>query len=143
MSTITSANSQFAIVIPGVYNAPQILQGYATDDAILTEAVENVEAKIGVDGQSAGGYIFNLIVQNLVFQANSPSIDVFNNWSLAQKASREVIVASATLAYPSIGYTYDLKTGYLTKFKPTPDAKKVLQQVQHTISWTDIIGAKI
>ena len=32
MSTITSANSSFAIIVPGVYSAPQSVQGYATDE---------------------------------------------------------------------------------------------------------------
>lgn len=143
MSTITSANAQFAIIIPGVYSAPQILQGFASDDAFLTEAVENAEVKMGVDGQMSAGFVFNPIIQNVVFQANSPSLDIFNNWQLAQLAGREVIPCSATITISSIGYSYVLTNGYLTQFKPIPDAKKMLQQVQHRLTWQTVIGAKI
>lgn len=143
MSTITSANAQFAIIIPGVYNAPQILKGFATDDAFLTEAVENAETKMGVDGKLSAGFVFNPTIQNVVFQADSPSLDVFNNWQLAQLAGREVISCSATITIRSIGYSYVLTNGYLTQFKPMPDAKKTLQQVQHRLTWEKIIGAKI
>jgi hypothetical protein len=143
MSTITSANAKFAIVIPGVYNAPKILQGWGSDDAFATEAVENAEVKMGVDGKLSAGFVFNPIIQNIVLQADSDSIDVFNNWQLAQLAGREVISCSATITISSIGYSYVLTNGYLTQFKPLPDAKKVLQQVQHRLTWEKVIGAKI
>ena len=51
MATLTSANSEFVLIIPGVFPAPVVVQGYATDDAFGTEDVSPVEAKMGVDGR--------------------------------------------------------------------------------------------
>lgn len=143
MSTITSANSSFAIAIAGVYTAPQSIQGYATDDAFLVEAIEKVETRIGIDGKLSAGYIFNPYKQSITLQGDSASFDIFNNWQLAQDAAREVIAAAATIIHPSIGYRYVLTNGYLSKFKPMPDAKKTLQTIQFEITWEKIVGAKV
>jgi hypothetical protein len=143
MSTITSANSSFAIAILGVYTSPQSIQGYATDDAFLVEAIEKVETRIGIDGKLSAGYVFNPYKQSITLQGDSASFDIFNNWQLAQDAAREVIAAAATIIHPAIGYRYTLTNGYLSKFKAMPDAKKTLQTLQFEITWEKIVGAKV
>lgn len=143
MSTITSANSSFAIVIPGVYGAPQSIQGYATDDAFATEAIEKVETLMGIDGRLSAGYIFNPYKQSITLQGDSASFDIFTNWQLAQDAVREVISASATIVIPSIKYRFALTNGYLSRFQSMPEAKKTLAPLKFEITWEKIIGAKV
>lgn len=143
MSTITSANSSFAIVIPGVYSAPQSIQGYATDDAFATEAIEKAQVMMGIDGKQSGGYVFESYKMTITLQADSNGKDIFNNWQLAQDAGREVIAAAATIIIPSIGYKYAMVNGFMTRFQPMPEAKKVLQPIKYEISWEKIIGAKV
>lgn len=143
MSTITSANSQFAIIVPGVYSAPQSIQGYATDDAFATEAIEKVETKMGIDGKLSAGYIFNPYKMTITLQANSGSFDIFTNWQLAQDAVREVIAASATIIIPSIGYKFAMTNGYLSRFQSMPDAKKTLDALKFEITWEKVVGAKV
>src|SRR6185312_16410010 len=82
MSTITAANSVFALTITGLYPAPQILHGYAADDAFSTNAVETAETVMGLDGHLSGGFIFNPVKQTIVLMPDSASLDAFNNWSL-------------------------------------------------------------
>jgi len=143
MSTITSANSSFAIIVPGVYSAPQSIQGYATDDAFTAEAVEKVEAMMGIDGKLSAGYIFNPYKMTITLQADSASLALFTNWQLAQDAVREVIAASATIIIPSIGFKYAMSNGYLTRFQAMPEAKKTLGPPKFEITWEKIIGAKV
>jgi hypothetical protein len=143
MSTITSANSSFALVIPGVYSAPQSIQGYATDDAFATEAVEKVEVMMGIDGKASGGYIFNFYKMSVSLQADSSSFDIFSNWQLAQDAVREVITAAATIIIPSIGYKFAMTNGFLTRFQAMPEAKKTLAPLKFEITWEKVIGAKV
>jgi len=143
MSTITSANSSFALIIPGVYSAPQSIQGYATDDAFTAEAVEKVEAMMGIDGKLSAGYIFNPYKMTVTLQADSASLALFTNWQLAQDAVREVIAASATIIIPSIGFKYAMSNGYLTRFQAMPEAKKTLGPPKFEITWEKIIGAKV
>jgi len=143
MSTITSANSSFALIVPGVYSAPQSIQGYATDDAFTAEAVEKVEAMMGIDGKLSAGYIFNPYKMTVTLQADSASLALFTNWQLAQDAVREVIAASATIIIPSIGFKYAMSNGYLTRFQAMPEAKKTLGPPKFEITWEKIIGAKV
>ena len=143
MSTITSANSSVAIIVPGVYSAPQSIQGYATDDAFTAEAVEKVEAMMGIDGKLSAGYIFNPYKMTITLQADSASLALFTNWQLAQDAVREVIAASATIIIPSIGFKYAMSNGYLTRFQAMPEAKKTLGPPKFEITWEKIIGAKV
>lgn len=143
MSTITSANSSFAIVVPGVYSAPQSIQGYATDDAFATEAIEKVETMMGIDGKLSAGYIFNPYKMTITLQADSGSFDIFTNWQLAQDAVREVIAASATIVIPSIGYRFAASNGYLSRFQAMPEAKKTLAPLKFEITWEKIVGAKV
>jgi len=143
MSTITSANSSFALIVPGVYSAPQSIQGYATDDAFTAEAVEKVEAMMGIDGKLSAGYIFNPYKMTVTLQADSASLALFTNWQLAQDAVREVIAASATIIIPSIGFKYAMSNGYLTRFQAMPEAKKTLGPPKFEITWEKIVGAKV
>lgn len=143
MATITAANSVFALTITGLYPAPQILHGYAADDAFSTDAVETAETVMGLDGHLSGGFIFNPVKQTIVLMPDSASLDIFNNWSLAQLASREVLIANASISLPAIGKKYVLTRGFLTSHKPIPDVKKVLQSVQYQITWGSVAGANL
>jgi hypothetical protein len=143
MSTITTANSSFAIAIPGVYNSPVNINGYATDDAFAIEDIEKVEARMGVDGKASFGYKFELYQHDVTLQGDSASFDIFNNWQIAMDAAREVLKASATIVIPSIGYKYVFTNGTMTRFKAFPDAKKVLQTTKFRLTWESVVGAKV
>lgn len=143
MQTITAANSVFALAITGLYPAPQVLQGYAADDGFTTEAVENAEVVMGLDGHMSAGFIFNPVKQTIVLMPDSPSLDIFNNWALAQLAAREVMVANASISLPAIGKKYVLTRGFLTSTTPVPDVKKVLQPVRYQITWNTVAGAAL
>ncbi len=143
MSTITAANSVFALAITGLYPSPQVLQGYAADDGFSTDAVENAETVMGLDGHLSGGFVFNPIKQTIILMPDSASLVVFNNWSLAQLASREVLIANASITLPATGQKFVLTRGFLTSHKPIPDVKKVLQSVQYQITWGSVVGAPV
>lgn len=143
MQTITAANSVFALAITGLYPSPQTLHGYAADDGFTTEALESAEVVMGLDGHMSGGYVFNPVKQTITLMPDSASLDVFNNWALAQMAAREVLVANASISLPSIGKKYVLTRGFLTSSKPIVDVKKVLAPVSYQITWNTIVGAAI
>lgn len=143
MQTITAANSVFALAITGLYPAPQVLQGYAADDGFTTEAIENAEVVMGLDGHMSAGFIFNPVKQTIVLMPDSPSLDIFNNWALAQLAAREVMVANASISLPAIRKKYVLTRGFLTSTTPVPDVKKVLQPVRYQITWNTVAGAAL
>ena len=74
MATITAANSKFALSITNLYMSPQLLQGYATDDAFTTDTPDLAETVMGVDGHLSAGYVFNAVNMTISIMPDSPSI---------------------------------------------------------------------
>lgn len=137
-TTITSANSVFTIVIAGLFPAPVQLQGYASDKAFTTEALDLAEVQMGVDGRMTAGFVPNPTKQTITLQADSPSKDIFTALIQAMKTAREVFYISGTIALPSTGESFTLTRGILTNAKQIPDAQKVLQPVDYVVTWESV-----
>lgn len=137
-TTITSANSVFTIVIPGLFPAPVQLQGYASDKAFTTEAIDLAEVQMGVDGRMTAGFVPNPTKQTVTLQADSPSKDIFTALIQAMKTAREVFYISGSIALPSTGESFTLTRGILTNTKQIPDAQKVLQPMDFVITWESV-----
>lgn len=137
-TTITSANSVFTIVIPGLFPAPVQLRGYASDKAFTTEAIDLAEVQMGVDGRMTAGFVPNPTKQTVTLQADSPSKDIFTALIQAMKTAREVFYISGSIALPSTGESFTLTRGILTNTKQIPDAQKVLQPMDFVITWESV-----
>lgn len=137
-TSITSANSVFTLVIPGLFPAPVQLRGYATDKAFITEAIDLVEVNMGVDGRMTGGFTPNPTKQTITLQADSPSKPIFSALIAAMKTSREIFYISGALSLPATGETFALRRGLLTNVKQIPDAQKVLQPLDFIITWESV-----
>jgi hypothetical protein len=138
MSDITSANSIFAITVPGLFPTPIILSGYSADAAWNADNRASAEAQMGVDGRQTGGVIKNPVKQTVHFQADSPSVAVFEAIEQAQDITNTVFYLQATITLPGPGKVYSGVRGILTDVKPIPDAAKVLQPVEYVISWESL-----
>lgn len=146
MSTITSANSKLTFTVrspAGIVVGPFTVQGYASDDAFATDAVERAIAMMGVDGFMSAGYVPSMTPQTIHLQADSPSIDLFEAWDGAQSVLRDVLFADGVLALPGLQKAYGLVKGVLTRVTPIPQAKKVLQPVTYEITWQSVIPSPI
>jgi hypothetical protein len=137
-TTITSANSVFTIIIPGLFPSPVQLHGYATDKAFTTEAIDLAEVQMGVDGRMTAGFTPNPTKQTVTLQADSPSKDIFTALIQAMKTAREIFYISGSIALPSTGESFTLTRGILTNTKQIPDAQKVLQPMDFTITWESV-----
>lgn len=137
-TSITSANSVFTIVVPGLFPAPVQLLGYSTDKAFTTEAVDFAEVNMGVDGRMTAGYTPNPTKQTVTLQADSPSKRIFTNIIQAMKTAREIFYISAEIALPSTGEKFVMTRGILTNAKQIPDAQKVLQPMDFVITWESV-----
>lgn len=141
MASITSANSNFTISVAGLIPAPTKLDGYATDDAWDTEDVDLAEVVIGVDGKKSAGYVNALVPMVLHFQADSDSIDLFEEIIRQTKLQQETFRIDGQLIVPATGKVYECINGTLTRGKLLPDGKKTLQARTFTIVWEAIPGA--
>lgn len=135
---ITSANSQFILTVPGVFPTPQVIQGYAADDAFTQEAFDLMETRMGVDAILSGGYTPTPKRLSVMLQPDSPSFDVFSVWRQEIESQQAALVASATIVLPSIGKVFTFTKGFLKNLQAMPSAKKVLDPVPFIIEWESI-----
>jgi hypothetical protein len=102
MTTITSANSILSIAVNNLFGSPQIIQGYAVDDAFESESVAQSETMMGVDGKLSAGKVYTPYKMTIHLQANSPSIDMFETWRSQQDAQVDVFSASGSIILPAV-----------------------------------------
>ena len=143
MADITSANTVFIISVPLVLPIPQQLQGFAADDIFDVDDVDAMETMMGVDGHLSGGMIFAPKGMTVALQADSASIAFFDAWYAASQAATTAYAAQATVTFPSLGTSFGLLRGFLKRYKPMPDAKKVLQPRKFKIEWQSILSVPV
>lgn len=136
--TITSTNSVFTLLAPGLYPVPVQLQGYATDKAFAIEALDMAETMMGVDGKLSAGYTPNPSKMTITLQADSVSKDVFDTIIQGMKTAREIYWLTGTLVLPATGESFAMTRGVLTNVKQLPDGQKVLQPLDYVITWENV-----
>lgn len=139
--TLTSTNAVIMITIPGVFTTPQQLQGFAADDIFGTDEITPTEVSMGVDGILSGGYTPVPIKQNYMLQANSASKALFDNWFNAMVAAQETYQAAGVITLRSLQAKWALVNGFLTGYKPIPDAGKILKPLSFAITWQQVTPA--
>lgn len=143
MANITAADSIYTITIDLIYPTPQALQGYMADAAFASDAVEQAQVVMGVDGRMSHGWVPNPTVQTVSIMPDSPSQGLFENWIQAQQTSRQILVANATIIIPGIGRAYTLTRGVLTQGKIMPDVNRVLAGTPFQITWERVTSAAV
>ena len=140
-STITSANSVVTFTVPGLFDTPVQLQGYSADKAWDTAAVVVTETQIGVDGRKTAGLVFNPVKQTYAFQADAPSVQIFEAIQAAQRAAKDVYYINATIDLPATGESYVCNKGTLEDYNSVASAGKVLTMREFGVSWGSIVAA--
>ena len=143
MATITSANAILSLAVNNYFPVPQTIQGFAVDDAFESEAVQQSEVLMGVDGILSAGKVFVPYKMTIHLQADSPSAFLFDAWRTAQDAAVDVFSASGSITLPSTSMIYTLQNGFLTSATPFPAVKKTLEPLVYEITWQRIIGGQI
>ena len=133
--SITGANSSYTLSISAIFDQPQQLQGYAVDDAFTTQALKSAETLMGVDGFLSGGFVYVPVEQEIMLQANSPSVAIFDQWTQLQVNAVEIFVASGVIQLPSVGIAFTMTKGFLTSYSIIPDVKRLLQPRRFGITW--------
>lgn len=137
-TTITSANSVFTLVAAGIFPAPVQLQGYSSDKAVVTDAIDLAEIQMGVDGRMTAGYVPMPTKQTISLQADSPSRAIFSAIAQATKTARDTFFLSGTLVLPGTGESYTFTRGVISNIKQIPDLLKVLSPIDIQITWESV-----
>jgi hypothetical protein len=141
MGDITSANSAILVSIPQLFPIPQQLQGFAADDIFDIPAIESVETLMGVDGVLSAGFVFKPLPMEVTLQADSALNGFFDQWWTQMQATLSTFAANGVIRLPAISTKFTLSNGFLTSYKPTPAAKKLLQPRRYMITWNTIAPA--
>jgi hypothetical protein len=141
MASITGATAIVTIMIPGLFSSPQQLQGFAVDDVFTTNELESAEVMMGVDGVLSAGFVYVPVEQNFRLQADSPSTFIFDTWWATQQQIQDLFYAQGVTILKPIGKKWAMTKGVLRRYKPTPDAKRLLQPQQFGITWQSILPA--
>lgn len=139
--TITAANAKILLTIPGLYPVPQLLEGFAADDVYDVDDVDVGETLMGVDGKLSGGFVPYPIMQAFSIQADSDSITFFEQWLAAEQAIKDKFWVQGVTELPSVNRTYVMANGLLTRAKPVPTAKKLLQPRVFRVTWEAVFPA--
>lgn len=143
MATLTSANSVLSLGVQNLFNTPVQIQGFAADDAFLTQDVETSEVLMGIDGQMSYGYVPYITMFEITLQANSASNAFFDAILNAQRFMRDDLQINGSLRLPSLGFDYSMTNGVLQKATVVPPGKKILQPRKFELAFQSIIGAPV
>jgi hypothetical protein len=141
MATITSANAVYMLSIGTLFPIPVQLQGFAADDIFNTEALDNAEIKMGVDGVMSFGFKFVEVKQKIILQADSASNAIFDLLYATEQTLKEKLVLTGVVMLPSIGTSWNLIRGVLSSYQPIPNAKTTLQPREYGITWNSVSPA--
>lgn len=140
MSTLTSADSVLMLVVPGLYDTPQNLQGYAADDIFTVGQVSSAETSMGLDGILSAGWIPQIKQMTIMLQANSSSVSIFDQWVDTQEDARELLPCTLVVSVSGVNMIYNCTNGFMTSQTLLPDAKKILQPRSFVLSFGSIKG---
>lgn len=125
-ATLTVANSSIVATIEGLYPAGILLQGYAADNVFEAGEVENGEYSMGIDGKLSKGFVFNPVPLTLTFQADSPSLRVWEQVYQREASTRDKLDVGITITLPSNGQRATFKDGAMRSYK-APAGQRILQ----------------
>lgn len=126
--------------IDTIFPVPQQLYGFAADDIYSLPTIRSVETSMGVDGRLSGGFVFAMVPQTISLQADSAANDLFDEWNAQQQANRATFPAQGVILLNSLGSKWITTNGFLTGYKPAPDAKRTLQPRQYEITWERVFS---
>lgn len=140
MATLTSANSVLSLGVKGLFDSPQVIQGFEVDDGVLSQAVARAEVRQGLDGYLAGGKVFNPYVVDIHLMPTSVvSLSFFETVQNAQEGANEVFEFFGSLTLPGNGRFYTFTRGYMTSETPFAGVRKTLQPIVFQLTFESIV----
>ena len=141
--TLTSANAILTFSQAILFPIPVQLQGFAADDIFDLDQIRPTETSMGVDGKLSGGFVWVERPMNISLQADSESNDFFDVIVTQQEAANDVYVLNGVAVLPAVSTTFILTRGFLTAYKPAPDAKRTLQPRRYQVTWNRVHPAPV
>lgn len=126
LGNITSANAVAVLVVEDLYPAGIILENFTTDQAVDGEDHEYAQARMGVDGGLAAGFVPNPWNVVITLEACSPSLKVMQDLSQAMQTNRRIYEVQLIVTIPSLAQVHTYRKGVLVGGKDMPGLKRTL-----------------
>lgn len=141
--SLTAATATIMLSVTGLFPVPQSIAGFSADNVMANDPQDIAQTQMGVDGKLSGGFVFVEYKWNISLQADSPSVDFFEQWYAAQRLLKDVFTANGLVILKSINKKWIMTNGFLTTFPPMPDAGKILQPRRFGITWETVTIARV
>ena len=140
---ITSADAVFHITVKTLFNAPILLENWASDRAWETQQLRLAETKLSIDGKLNKGFVTSALDMTLTFAPNSNSVEVFDAIATASRQARTVYELNGELNIKDLGRKYTLVSGCLISYDALPGGGELLENRSAVIRWENILPAGI
>lgn len=141
--TITSANSSMYLTVPGLYDAPVKIEGFATDVAAQVAQNNPAVTEMGIDGHLSMGWVPTAKELTIGLAADSPSLRIFEDWATLQETTREVIACNIEITIPSINRKIVGLRGCMTTSQTFPNIGQTLQAAQYVFTFESLIPSSL
>lgn len=135
---ITSADATLILTCEELYPNGVQIEGFSTDQIIGGEDITIAETRMGVDGRLSAGYTPTAKNVTISLEASSPSLEVMQNIYQYMESTKSQPECSLTLTIPSRNQTVSYTQGCMTRARPVPDVKKLLDPTTWGFSFAKI-----
>lgn len=132
--SITSANASVQLVC-ALFPAGLKFENFAVDNAWTQELIQQIEARMGVDGMISFGYTPSPKPISFQFQPNSATVDRLDYLVQAQDLAKEAIICQMVITLKSIKKIVTLTNGACITNKLLPNAARVLDPMQYDFTF--------
>ena len=132
---LTSADSTLILTCVELYPSGVQIEGFSTDQILSGEDITIAETRMGVDGRLSAGYTptpKNVVIS---LEASSPSLEVMQTIYQYMESTKTQPECSMTIEIPSLNQVINFVQGCMTKARPVPDLKKMLDPTNWTFTF--------
>ena len=127
LGNITSADATMIMTVEGLYPVGIPITNFSVDQMADSDEHEYAQARMGVDGGLAAGFVPNAWNVTVSLEASSPSLKVMQQIAQAMATNRRTYEIGITLTIPSLKQVHMFKKGVLLSGKDMPGIRKTLE----------------
>lgn len=127
---ITSANASMIMIVQDLYPVGVPITNFSTDQMVDGDEHEYAQARMGVDGGMAAGFVPNPWNVTISLEASSPSLKVMQTLAQAMVTNKCTYEVSLIITVPALNQVHAYRKGVLLTGKDLPGIRKTLEPTQ-------------
>lgn len=132
---VTSADVAAVMTIEDLYPKGVILQNFGADQAIVSEPVQEVETRMGVDGKMVAGYTPAPVQVQITLEPTSPAVPYLRTLAQAQRSQTRPYRIGLSVRIRATNKKHAFINGVLTNSPPMSSIGKTLQPMTYTFTF--------